>query len=133
VAHDFIDSNRFDLQLYFAAADAAEIEQFVDELDFEIDVALHHREVFAHTPVLVQHRQAVGNAFQHALQLTVGSGYSPAGSLPFDVARWRTQLRNRSAEITEAVSVTFMYNIKVAHGHASPTIQSTSILAISTG
>jgi hypothetical protein len=35
--------------------------------------------------------------------------------------------------IPNEFSVTFMYTIKFAHGHASPTIQSTSILAISTG
>jgi hypothetical protein len=47
VPHDFIEIDRFDLQLYFAGGDAAEIEQFICHLGFELDVTLHHREIFA--------------------------------------------------------------------------------------
>jgi hypothetical protein len=47
VPHDFIEVGRFDLQLYFAGGDAAEIEQFICQLGFELDVTLHHREIFA--------------------------------------------------------------------------------------
>ena len=47
VPHDFIKIDRFDLQLYFAGADSAEIEQFVYQPGFELDVTLDHREIFA--------------------------------------------------------------------------------------